>query len=85
MASYLTAISDQIGISVWVIVLIFIWSMVWKIMALWKSARKGSVVWFIVLVLTNTFGILPILYIYLFSKVNWGEKRKGSKARKRKK
>ncbi|OGM00913.1 hypothetical protein A2480_00100 [Candidatus Uhrbacteria bacterium RIFOXYC2_FULL_47_19] len=35
--------------------------------ALWKAARKGSKVWFIVLLLTNTI-ILEILYIFVFSK-----------------
>jgi methionyl-tRNA synthetase len=48
--------------------LIIAWSIVWKGMALWKSARKGSKVWFVVLLLVNTVGILDILYLYVFSK-----------------
>jgi methionyl-tRNA synthetase len=35
---------------------------------LWKSARNTDKVWFIVLLLVNTVGILEILYIYFFSK-----------------
>ncbi|MEJ2267780.1 MAG: DUF5652 family protein [Nanoarchaeota archaeon] len=46
-----------------------LWSAVWKLLALWKSARKGSAVWFIVLALINTVGILEILYIFVFSKM----------------
>ena len=45
-----------------------IWSIVWKGMALWKSARHGSKVWFVVLLIVNTIGILEILYVYVFSK-----------------
>lgn len=49
-------------------VLLAIWSLIWKGMALWKSAREGSKVWFVILLVVNTLGILDILYIYVFSK-----------------
>lgn len=49
--------------------LLAIWSIVWKGFALWKSARAGSKVWFVVMLLVNTVGILEILYIYVFSKM----------------
>lgn len=45
-----------------------IWTLVWKGIALWKSARNGSNVWFIFLLVLNTLGILEIIYIFLFSK-----------------
>ena len=45
-----------------------LWSVVWKGLGLWKSARNGHKVWFVVLLLVNTVGILEILYIYVFSK-----------------
>ncbi len=48
--------------------LVIIWSLVWKALALWKAARQGSKVWFVVLLVVNTVGILDILYIYVFSK-----------------
>lgn len=37
-------------------------------LALWKSARKDSKIWFIVFLVVNTLGILEILYLYVFSK-----------------
>jgi predicted membrane protein len=43
------------------------WSFIWKGIALWKSARNTSYIWFIVLLLVNTLGILEILYIFVFS------------------
>ncbi|MCX7589872.1 MAG: DUF5652 family protein [bacterium] len=44
-----------------------IWSLIWKGLALWKAAKKENKVWFIVLLVLNTFGILEILYLYVFS------------------
>ena len=49
-------------------ILVMVWTLVWKGLALWKAARSGSKVWFVVLLLVNTLGILDILYIYVFSK-----------------
>jgi hypothetical protein len=51
-----------------VIVLIAIWDGVWKLIALWKSARNNQLAWYICLAIFNTAGILPILYILCFQK-----------------
>lgn len=50
------------------VILLAIWSIVWKGRAMWKAARLGHLGWFIALLLINTAGILDILYIYVFSK-----------------
>ncbi|MFI5241307.1 MAG: DUF5652 family protein [Microgenomates group bacterium] len=65
--------SNSFGI---LLIPLMIWALVWKGMALWKSAQKGDKVWFVVLLVVNTLGILDILYIYLFSK---GTAKKGRK------
>ncbi len=68
MASeYFNLIAEEIGMSIWLLVVILAWTLTWKLLALWKSARKGSIVWFIILALFNTVGVLPILYIFVFS------------------
>lgn len=54
---------------------LFAWSLVWKGLALWKAAQKGSKPWFIAFLVVNTLGILEILYYYVFS-----EQRKKSAA-----
>ncbi len=51
-----------------ILLLLIIWSLIWKGLALWKSAREGSKVWFVVFLIVNTIGILEILYLYIFSK-----------------
>lgn len=47
---------------------LLVWTIVWKGIALWKSARNGSKPWFIVMLLLNTVGILEIIYVFFFSK-----------------
>lgn len=47
---------------------IVIWTMPWKGVALWKAARNGSKVWFVVMLVINTLAILEIIYIFFFSK-----------------
>jgi hypothetical protein len=46
---------------------LFFWTIAWKGMALWKSARKDQKPWFVAFLFVNTLGILEILYIYVFS------------------
>ncbi len=49
-------------------ILLAIWSLVWKGMALWKAAHREEKIWFVVLLIVNTAGILDILYLYVFSR-----------------
>jgi hypothetical protein len=44
------------------------WTLPWKGVALWKSARNKHLVWFIVMLIVNTLAILEIIYIFGFSK-----------------
>lgn len=37
-----------------------------KAVALWKSARADQMGWFIALIVFNTMGILPIIYLLFF-------------------
>jgi len=52
----------------WIFWPLLIWTLAWKGLALWKAARKNHTIWYIVLLILNTVGILEILYIYVFSK-----------------
>ena len=53
------------GISVFL--LLIVWTVTWKGLALWRAARNEHLAWFIILLLVNTLGILDIAYILLFS------------------
>jgi uncharacterized membrane protein len=45
-----------------VLVLTF-WLIFWEGWALWKAATKRQLVWFILLLLTNTLGLLEMAYV----------------------
>jgi len=51
-----------------VIIVLTIWDGVWKLIAMWKSARNNQMAWYVCLAIFNTIGILPILYILFFQK-----------------
>lgn len=53
-----------------IIIVITIWDFAWKGLALWIAAKQSQKAWFIALLIFNTVGILPILYIFLFSSKN---------------
>jgi hypothetical protein len=54
---------------VWLIIpLAVVWEAAWKGVALWRAGRSANLVWFICLFIFNTLGILPIIYIFAFSK-----------------
>jgi len=41
-----------------------------KGLALWKSARNSQKGWFIAILIINSLGILPIIYLLVFQKKN---------------
>ena len=54
--------------------LIFVlWSIVWKGLALWHSAKRGEAVWFIILLIVNTGGLLELVYLFLIKKIKLSE------------
>ena len=55
-------------LSWWLIVAAVAWTLPWKGLALWTSARNGHRAWFVVLFLVNTLAVLEILYLASFQK-----------------
>ncbi len=51
-----------------ILIIVAIWDIVWKGVALWKSAGHKQKAWFIWLLIINSAGILPIVYIKFFQK-----------------
>lgn len=46
-----------------IIIILSLWETVWKIIAMWHSARNNDMAWFISIAIINTIGILPIVYL----------------------
>jgi hypothetical protein len=55
------------------ILLIVLWSIFWKGLALWHSARRGQPWWFVILLFVNTLGILEIVYLSAVAKLKINE------------
>lgn len=47
---------------------LLIWSLFWKGVALWKSASKKHLLWFVILMVVNTLSILEIAYVFYLSR-----------------
>lgn len=47
---------------------VVVWSLVWQGFALWRAARNKHRIWFIILLIVHTLGILDIIYLFAFSK-----------------
>lgn len=50
------------------VIIVSVWSMIWKGFALYRAGANHSPAWFVVLLIFNTVGILEILYLFVFSK-----------------
>lgn len=46
-----------------ILIVLVIWEMVWKGLALWKAGKNKDLIWFILILILNTAGILPIIYL----------------------
>jgi len=82
-------IAQILNLPVWLILIVIAWSLVWKGLALWKSATKRHKIWFVLILIINTIGIFEILYYFLFSEIKFDEdkgrkpKRKVSRKKRR--
>ena len=59
---------ENLLLSTPILILILVWTLPWKGIALWKAARNSHKGWFVALLIINTLAILEIIYIFYFSK-----------------
>ena len=62
-------INTHVIATIVILFVVAIWDLIWKLTAMWKASKRGSKGWFVVLMIFNTVGILPILY-HWFTKDN---------------
>lgn len=53
------------------LLILVLWSLFWKGLALWHSARRGEPWWFFIMLLVNTAGILEIIYLFGVAKIKF--------------
>ena len=55
------------------VLFILAWTILWKGLALWHSAQRKDVWWFVALLVINTMGLLELVYLFVFAKVKMDE------------
>ena len=58
------------------LLILTLWTIPWKIYAVWLAVKKDQKRWFVALLLLNTVGILEIFYIFKIAKKSWSEVKK---------
>lgn len=48
-----------------ILVMAAVWELIWKGLALWRAAHHSQRYWFVALLVINSVGILPIVYMML--------------------
>jgi uncharacterized membrane protein YiaA len=62
----ITLLNDPVY-STYLLLALALWELPWKGVALWKAAHRNQKGWFIALLVFNTIGVLPIIYIFLIA------------------
>jgi hypothetical protein len=68
MSNEMPGVPGWLMITIPLLILVVIWDAVWKAIAMWRCGRNNQLVWFICIVIFNTAGILPIIYLL------WGQR-----------
>lgn len=55
------------------LLILLIWGIFWKGLALWHSAQRGHVWWFVIMLIINTAGILEIIYLFGIAKIKFDQ------------
>ncbi len=53
--------------------IIIVWTIPWKIYAVWLAAKHDHKRWFVALVFLNTISILEMIYVFKVEKKTWVE------------
>lgn len=52
----------------WALGFLLVWTIFWKGFALWKAAGKKQIIWFVLILVVNTMGLLEIAYSFYLNK-----------------
>ena len=50
---------------------LFLWTLGWKSVSLWRAARRNHKLWFGIIMITSTLGVLEIAYYFYLSRYDW--------------
>ena len=67
--------NTQITLLLVALIVLALWDLVWKAVAMWEAAKQGSKLWFVLLLIINSVGILPIVYLWYRGRLFGGTKK----------
>ncbi|MDP2947585.1 MAG: DUF5652 family protein [Nanoarchaeota archaeon] len=50
------------------LVIVGLWDSAWKIVGAWRAGRNNQLGWFVAILIFNTVGILPLIYLVWFER-----------------
>lgn len=59
--------NPQLPVPPFVLIVLYIWSLAAKGLALWRAANLGQRNWFIAILVLNTIGIVELVYLFKFA------------------
>jgi hypothetical protein len=68
MNSYWLELANLLRTNPYILIFLGVWELVWKGLALWKASQNKQRNWFVVILIINTVGILPIIFLKFFQR-----------------
>jgi predicted permease len=68
MANFLINLDYFLRTNSYIFIVLGVWEIFWKGLALWKASQNKQRNWFIAILVINTIGILPIIYLKFFQR-----------------
>ena len=65
MLQYRAMFMDRFAMFLWIVLPLVLLELGLKGWALWRAARMGKSVWFVVLLVINSVGILPAIFLLI--------------------
>lgn len=52
----------------YIVIILVVWSLIWKGIALWRAAQLSQRGWFILILIVNALGLLEIIYLLFIAR-----------------
>ncbi|MFA6081183.1 MAG: DUF5652 family protein [Patescibacteria group bacterium] len=68
MNNYWLDLANFLRTNSYVFIFLGVWELIWKGLALWRASQNKQRNWFIAILIINTVGILPIIFLKFFQR-----------------
>ena len=66
-----------------ILIIASLWELAWKGVGMWRAGRNNQIAWFVCILIFNTLGILPVIYLLFFQKKESKVSKKPLKSKKK--